>query len=56
MAEWKPLSAGCRDDGLDAAAGALSLEPVRIPKTFSNARRLWHAGGDGHAAYTDFDV
>lgn len=55
MQEWKP-SGGGHDDGLDAAAGALSLEPVRIPKTFGGGARLWSASGYGHAAVTDFEV
>ena len=55
MREWKPLSGG-HDDGLDAAAGALSLEPVRIPKSYASKNKIWSAGGQGHAAVTDFDV
>ena len=31
MAEWKPGAAGARDDALDAVAGALLAEPVRLP-------------------------
>lgn len=30
MREWKPTSTNARDDGLDAVAGALSQEPIRI--------------------------
>lgn len=31
MADWKPGVAGLRDDALDAVAGALLAEPVRLP-------------------------
>ncbi|MBP0446652.1 phage terminase large subunit [Roseomonas sp. SSH11] len=31
MAEWKPGSDGVRDDALDAVAGCLLAEPVRLP-------------------------
>ncbi|MCU0944637.1 MAG: phage terminase large subunit [Rubritepida sp.] len=31
MAEWRPDAKGARDDALDAAAGAILAEPVRLP-------------------------
>ena len=31
MAEWKPAANGARDDALDAVAGCLLAEPVRMP-------------------------
>jgi hypothetical protein len=31
MAEWKPGTSGARDDALDAVAGCLLAEPVRMP-------------------------
>jgi len=31
MAEWRPDAKGARDDGLDAVAGAILAEPVRMP-------------------------
>ena len=31
MADWRPGAAGLRDDALDAVAGALLSEPVRLP-------------------------
>jgi hypothetical protein len=54
--EWKPSAKNAQDDGLDAAAGALSLEPVRIQKNYSEASRVWSGAGSGHRAKTDFDV
>lgn len=32
MREWRPGSTGSRDDGLDAVAGCLLSEPVRLPR------------------------
>ncbi|HEV7267813.1 MAG TPA: phage terminase large subunit [Falsiroseomonas sp.] len=31
MAAWRPEAAGARDDALDAVAGCLAAEPVRLP-------------------------
>lgn len=56
MQEWRPGLAGARDDGLDAAAGALSLEPVRIRKSYSPASKLWSGSGSGHMARTEFEI
>ncbi len=56
MVEWRPGVKGMRDDGLDAAAGALAAEPVRIPKTYNNKGKSWNGSGTQHTAKTDFDV
>lgn len=56
MMEWQPYKAGVKDDGLDAVSGALLLEPVRLPKSFTTAKKLWSGSGDGHVAVTDFDI
>lgn len=56
MAEWKPGLQGAADDGLDAAAGALSLEPVRIQRLPFKGAKTWAASGQSHAAITDFEV
>lgn len=61
MKEWRPgLSSA--DDGLDAVAGCLSSEPVRLPK-FDSARgshdspkRCWRPAREGLTANTDFAV
>ena len=55
MREWRPGKSGGRDDGLDAAAGAMSMQPRLL-----NAERLsggptWH-GGKTHTAKTNFEV
>lgn len=56
MQEWMPSAKGGHDDGLDAAAGALSLEPVRIKRQYTTTGRIWSGSGSGHAAATDFEV
>lgn len=58
MTEWKPGGKGMRDDGLDAVAGALSLQPVRISRSFGGMARKpeWMKGAALQTAQTDFDV
>ena len=41
MREWRPGLRAARDDGLDAVAGALSLEPVRLRRTYFPGRANW---------------
>ncbi len=56
MREWRPVG-GVRDDGLDAVAGCLLAEPVRIePVERPTAKRSWQAGAKAHRAKTDFSV
>lgn len=38
MAEWRPGAAGARDDALDAVAGCLLAEPVRLVRAAAPAR------------------
>jgi len=45
MREWRPDAPGQRDDGLDAVAGALASEPVRLPRHPPAGRRTWPAPG-----------
>lgn len=56
MAEWRPGLSGAADDGLDAAAGALSLEPVRLRRDYFTGGKVWSAHGQPQAATTDFEV
>lgn len=58
MREWRPGAGKGHDDGLDAVAGALSLEPVRFGGSFaSKGRQSWMASGGGsQKARTDFTV
>lgn len=57
MREWRP-AAGVRDDGLDAVAGCLLAEPVRLPRRArtwgAGRRRSWRVGARPVAARTDF--
>jgi hypothetical protein len=39
MREWRPGSMGRRDDGLDAVAGCLLTEPVRLPRLTGDVQR-----------------
>lgn len=58
MREWRPAKAGARDDGLDAVAGCLLSEPVRINARLSQdglpARPNWQGAQTPRAAQTDF--
>lgn len=55
MREWRPGLTN-RDDGLDAVAGCLTAEPVRLPRTPAmHARQRWRGSGS-ITAVTDFDV
>lgn len=56
MQEWRPGVKGQRDDGLDAAAGALSLEPVRLPGERFSGRQEWRGSAQSYNAETDFEV
>lgn len=56
MAEWKPQQKGGFDDGLDAVAGALSLEPVRLKRFYGGGRQVWQKGTQSYQADTDFNI
>ena len=56
MQEWRPSNKSGFDDGIDAAAGAISLEPMRLKRYYATGGKLWSGSGSGHAAITDFDV
>lgn len=56
MSEWRPDGKNMKDDGLDAAAGAIGLEPVRLARSYCTKGKTWSGSGSGHAAVTDFDV
>lgn len=55
MQEWRPGRTSGHDDGLDAVASALALQPVRLRTEIFSGRQNWH-GGTTHNARTDFDV
>lgn len=46
MAEWRPEAKGARDDALDAVAGLILAEPVRLPAVPPRARPpSWRGSG-----------
>jgi hypothetical protein len=58
MRDWRP---GCknRDDGLDAVAGCLLSEPVRLPRAASGSmpsRPSWRPGAAGIQVDSDFGL
>lgn len=59
MREWRPATRA-RDDGLDAVAGCLLSEPVRLPRNPNalapDKRPSWTGGGGGFTAKTSFDL
>lgn len=55
MSEWVPEGKS-NDDGLDAVAGALSLEPVRLKRYYHNFSSKWFGNNTAYEANTDFDV
>ncbi len=57
LREWQPGGAKGHDDGLDAVAGCLAAEPIRLGHGTAAARRTdWRPGGGGVRAETEFDV
>jgi hypothetical protein len=57
MQEWRPDKPGAHDDGLDAAAGALAMEPVRI-RALGRVlgRNNWQGNATSHMADNNFTV
>jgi hypothetical protein len=55
MRNWRPGASGA-DDGLDAVAGALAQQPVRIGTAVPRKHRQWQIVGAPHNAKTDFNV
>jgi predicted phage terminase large subunit-like protein len=57
MEEWQPSVKNQSDDGLDAVAGALAREPIRLKRIYSSARQSWGISGTtSHSADTDFEI
>ena len=56
MRDWAPGTGRGHDDGLDAVAGALSLDPVRVRALNRPARPPdWRTGATPHTADTTFE-
>ena len=56
MREWKPFANNGHDDGLDAVAGALAQQPVRIKRLYGSGGHTWMSGAQGHTAKTEFTI
>ena len=57
MQDWTPTRDNGADDGLDAVAGALSLQPVRLQRLVPvSGGPTWRGGGITHEARTEFEV
>jgi hypothetical protein len=57
MQEWRPDKPAAHDDGLDAAAGALAMEPVRIRAVGRVlGRNNWQGNATAHMADNNFTV
>ena len=58
MREWRPdtRSGASQDDGLDAVAGALSLQPDRLTRLYGQGGYSWMRGGNSHNANSQFDI
>lgn len=57
MRDWRPGSSKCRDDGLDAVAGAISREPDRLSREYRpGGGHNWQKGSVTTKAKSDFDV
>ncbi|MBK1671175.1 hypothetical protein CKO28_24525 [Rhodovibrio sodomensis] len=56
MRDWRPGLGHARDDGLDAVAGCLASEPVRLPRLPAAGRHTWRPGATGVRALSEFDV
>jgi hypothetical protein len=56
MQEWRPGSHKVPDDGLDAVAGALAQQPVRLKRLYTQGQHNWMKGSTRHQANTDFEV
>jgi hypothetical protein len=55
MKEWRP-GVNTFDDGLDAVAGAIAQQPVRLPRLFGAGSHTWMRGAQSHKANTEFEV
>jgi hypothetical protein len=58
LSEWRPVQGNStqHDDAIDAVAGALLLEPVRLPRVYGGVRPTWQGGGRQEHANTEFEV
>ena len=55
MQEWRP-GGKTYDDGIDAVAGALSQQPVRLKRLYGSSGQNWMKNTQNHKAKTDFKI
>ena len=56
MREWRPNRTKGHDDGLDAVAGALAQEPIRLKRIYGRGSFTWNQKGKTHKAKSDFEI
>ena len=56
MQEWRPNKSSGHDDGLDAVAGALASEPIRLKKYYTSPKSNWKNNGCSHIADSSFEI
>lgn len=56
MREWQPGKSSCKDDALDAIAGALAAEPYRIEQIRPKGSYSWTQSGKTHKVKDDWNV
>ncbi len=56
MQEWRPGVTKAHDDGLDAAAGAIAQQPVRLPRSYGQGGHSWMKSAGAHKAKSDFEI
>ncbi len=54
--EWQPGKSGGHDDGLDAVAGALAQQPLRLKRLYGSGGQSWMQTGRPGKAKTDFEI
>lgn len=55
MQEWRP-GGKTYDDGIDAVAGAISHQPVRLKRLYGAGGQSWMKNTKNHKAKTDFKI
>lgn len=56
MQEWQADGGACHDDGLDAAAGALSQQPMRLARLYGSGAQGWMQAARPMQGKTEFEV
>lgn len=54
--EWRPGIFRGHDDGLDAVAGAIAQQPIRLPRFYGSGHHNWMKHSGLKKAKTDFDI